>query len=208
MRIKRWFSPGWNRWGACVALVFLSPASGATKAKMDPPIQRLDARSFQVVLASLPGWSAKILKDSPGVLFQYVDEPARTDKATIGVFRLVVPADARNTSLVQLGEAYAIDDLAGAQVALFKVKSRLMLVSRAPEAFSGGQLLSYMEDVDAQDARSRTTKFVRAWVFFPKSYAQDGGLYLVLGHETFRDMQLRPVQLERATEIIAGLHEP
>jgi hypothetical protein len=193
---------------ALAAQAFLAAAPAATKAKADPPIQRLDARSFQVVLASLPGWSAKILKDSPGVLFQYVDEPARTDKATIGVFRLVVPAEGRNASLVQLGEAYAIDDLAGAQVALFKVKSRFMLVAPAPEAFSGGQLLRYLEEVDAQDARARTTKFVRAWVFFPKSYAQDGGLYLILGHETFRDMQLHPVQLERATEIIAGLHEP
>ncbi len=193
---------------AVAALVSFPSARAAAKPAEDPPLQKFDARTFNVVLAVLPGWSAKIVKGPPGLLFDYVDEPARTDKATIGIFRLIVPSEVRDVDRVQLGRAYAIDDVSKLSLALFKVRINFMLTANTANAVGGGQLLSYAEEVDAKDGRSRTTKFVRAWVFFPQNYAKDGALYLVFGQETFRDIQLKPAQLERATEIIAGIHEP
>jgi hypothetical protein len=49
---------------------------------------------------------------------------------------------------------------------------------------------------------------VRAWVFFPPSFAENGALYLVLGREQSTDLESGPTELEKAEEIIAGIRDP
>ena len=191
-----------------LALALLLSGSAAASEKTAPPAQVLDVGSFRVKFVPPPNWKSTVVRKSACVIFQYVDEPAETLDATIGVFRSVVPPAARAEDRVKIAAAYATLDVSGAQQALFKSNAHLALLSPNAKTINGGQLLSYAEPIDANGRRAKSTKFVRAWIFFPRSYAETGALYLVLGREQSSYMEIRPAELDKAEEIIAGIREP
>jgi hypothetical protein len=191
---------------AALALLLAAPASGREKPK--PAAQTVDAGSFRVEFVPARNWQAKVIRASDGVVFQYVDAPARTMEATIGVFRLVVPPAARGADRLQLAAAYAVHDVAGAQKALFRAPAGLVLLSRMPQTSNGGELLGFVEPVEKSASRTSSTMFIRAWVLFPPGFATNGALYLILGREQSTLMEPRPSELDKADEIIAGIREP
>lgn len=193
---------------AAAALAFLLSAPMPAKEKAKLTAEVLDAGSFRVEWVPAQNWRPSVHREANCATFLYADEPARTIAAAIGVFRLAVPSQARSTDRIQLAAAYATQDVSGAQKALFGSSAKLMLLSKTGQAINGGQLLSYAEPIDVLGDRSRSTQFVRAWVFFPPRYAETGAFYLVLGREQSTDLESRPTELEKAEEIIAGLRDP
>jgi hypothetical protein len=193
-------------------LAGLSPlllaAPAPAKEKPEPAAQIVDAGSFRVDFVPARNWQAKVIRESDCVVFQYVDEPARTLGVTIGVFRLVVPPAARGGDRIQLAAAYAVHDVAGAQKALLGAPAGLVLHPKTPRALNGGQLLGFVEPVEKSESRTSSTKFIRAWVLFPSAFPANGALYLILGREQSSMMETRPAELDKADEIIAGIREP
>jgi len=177
------------------------------RAPANTAVQSVDAGAFRVEFAPARNWQAKAIRASDCVVFQYIDEPARTMAVTIGVFRLVVPPAARGGDRSQLAAAYAIQDVAGAQKALLHESAELVLQSKTPAMINGGQLLAFVEPAERLDARQSSTKFIRAWVLFPPAFPAKGTLYLILGREQSNDMEPRSSELDKADEVIAGIRE-
>lgn len=198
----------WARAATAAVLTFLLCARAPAREKSRPAPQVLDAGSFRLEVAPARNWQSKVTRESACAVFQYTDAPAETMAVTIGVFRLVVPPAARTGDRIQVAAAFATHDVAGAQKALFGSNAGLVLFSKKAKAVNGGQLFSYVEPIDAQGARSGSTRFVRAWMFFPRAYAENGALYLILGREQSTDLEPRPAELEKAEEIIAGIRDP
>lgn len=189
-----------------LALILLThAAAGGPKTK--PASQVLDVGTFRLEIAPEHNWVSRAKPELGCVLFQYSDQPALTVTATIGLFRLVTPPEARTGDRDQLAAAYATYDISGAQQALFKSNAQLMPLSKKPKEINGGQLLSFAEPLDAREIRARSTRFIRAWVFFPKTYAADGVLFLALGKQESTTDQVRPAELEKIGEIIAGIRD-
>jgi hypothetical protein len=200
-----------RRWRACAttaALACLVLIRAAATEAAKPAAAALDAGTFRLQWVPAEDWQAKVHRESDCVLFQYKEEPGETVAATIGVFRLVVPAQARSADKAQLGAAYVTQDVAGVQKALFHENANLKLQSKNPEAIGGGLLFSYAESLDVALNRSSSTKFFRAWVFFPQAYAANGAFYLLLGREESAMLEVRPAALEFAQELIAGIQAP
>jgi len=195
--------------GAATVMSFaLFLHSGEAKEKITTAPQVLDVGKYHVTWVPAPNWEANVKREADYAVFQFIDKPAMTTAATIGVFRTLVPVAARAGDRRQIADAFASADVMGAQKALFKTNVGLVLRSKRPTAVNGGQLFSYVEPIEAGDSRANSTKFFRAWVFFPENYAQTGALYLVLGKEVFQDLESRPDELEKAGDIIAGVREP
>lgn len=200
--IRRWLGPATTAAFAC-----LLSAQAPAKEKPQLAAQVLEVGSFRLEWVPAQNWQSKVIRESACAIFQYTDEPARTIAATIGLFRLVVPLQARSSDRIKLAAAYATHDVAGAQKALFGSNAQLVLLSKTAKAINGGQLLSYAEPIDVRSDRSSSTEFVRAWIYFPRSYVENGALYLVLGREQSAYLEFRPTELEKAEEIIAGIRD-
>ena len=141
------------------------------------------------------------------MLFHHSDS-ANPDHAstTIGLFRIVVPPEARAADRPELARAYAINDASGALSALLANNlPKLTLASKKGEAINGGNLLDFLETADANGLRRSSTKFVRVSVFFPISYPENGTIFLIIGREQFNRQEFRPIELERMKEIVSGI---
>lgn len=176
-------------------------------AKAPPAVQVLDVGSYRLEVATVRNWECAVKPEQGYVLFLYADKPALLTHATIGLFRIVVPAGARGGDRAELAAAYATHDASGAQQALFKANAGLRPFTKKPKAFEGGELFSYAEPSDASGRRRSSSTYIRGWVFFPRNYTATGALFLVLGRQDTPDLQIRPDELERAEEIIAGIRE-
>lgn len=180
---------------------------GPVSAGAEPPAQVLDGGTFHLAVVPARNWTPDPKPAQGCILFQYTDQPALTIAATIGVFRIVVPAVARAGDRAELAAAYATYDLSGAQQALFKTSVKFVPLGKTTKSLNGGQLFSFGDRLDADYLRLESTRFLRAWIFFPSNFAQDGALFLVLGKEESNFMEVRPSELERAEEIISGIRE-
>ncbi len=180
-------------------------AGGALPARAGTNVSPLDGGGFHIALGPAHNWTSDPKPAQGCILFQYTDRPALTTAATIGVFRIVVPPEARTAEHAELAAAYATYDLSGAQQALFKSRVQFVPLSKKPKSVHGGQLLSFGDRLDANNQRIESTRFLRAWVFFPPSFSRDGVLYFVLGKEECNFTQVRPSVLEYAEEIVAAI---
>ena len=190
--------------GLLLAGIFLG-LTARVAAKPAPPSHSLDVGTYRIEVTPPKNWQSDVKPELGCVLFQYTDRPAMTTAATIGVFRIVVPAAARGADRAELASAYATHDMSGAQQSLFKSNAQLMRMGKKTLTLAGGQVFGFAELLDAKDARLSSSKFTRAWVFFPKSYDQDGGIFLVLGKQETPVDEVRPSELLWVEDILAGI---
>jgi hypothetical protein len=187
--------------------VFAGQAGAASRPIAAP--RHFDVGEYRVDVALGAEWRSEINKQQGYILFTYSDAADPKDAfdfARIGVFRIIVPAVARGADKAEIGAAYAVQDVAGAQKALFKTITPLKALSHKPEKTNGGLLFSYCEPIDLLGGgRNGSTKFVRACVFFPANYSDDGGLYLLVGTERFAVLSPRPDALGKIEGFVAGL---
>ena len=191
---------------SALAGIFLGLAAVAA-AKAPPVVSRLILGSYRLEVADVRNWERVVNPERGYVLFLYTDKPALRTHATIGLFRIVVPADARGGDRAKLAGDYATRDASGMQQMFFKTNAGLKSFTRKPKSFQGGELFSYAEPNDANGLRQSSTTFIRGWVFFPRDFAETGALFLVLGRQDTPDLQTRPDELARVEEIIAGIRE-
>jgi hypothetical protein len=176
-------------------------------AKAPPAVQVLDVGSFRLEIAPERNWESNVKPEQRYVVFHYLDKPAMSTRATLGLFRLVVPAEARAGDRAELAAVYATHDISGAQQMLFKSNARLVPLSKKTKTLNSGQLFSFAEPLDVLYARTSSTTFIRAWVFFPRNYLENGVLFLVLGKQESISPEVRPGKLERAEEILGGIRD-
>lgn len=188
------------------ALMMARRGNAATNASPSPPM--IEVGSYQIKLALAPGWRALVQKENGYVLLAYADA-SDPDLASIGVkiglFRIVVPTEARQVDRVALAQAYVVQDAAGAQKALFATVTKLVLGNRRGVPLNGGTLLEYIEPIDAMQGRKMSTVFVRACVFFPPSYAKDGVLFLAFGRQESAHLAARADELDIMRQAVAGI---
>ncbi len=182
-------------------------AAGAGEQKSpSDEARRIEAGAYSIRAALDRHWSVDVNRDAGYVIFDYTDHAsAQGELAKIGVFRFVVPPAARATDRAELGAAYAVKDVAGVQKALFGSVTKLGLVDSRPRESPGGTVYEYREPTELSGTRSRSTKFVRAFVLYPPTYAQDGSLFLLVGLQRFHRPQIRPDALAKMPELLDGL---
>ena len=196
----------WRRTLAVGALLALAPA--AAPAKDQPVAETLDVGAFRLTLVPARNWQAEVRKDAGFVVFHFLDRPSLTQRATIGLYRFVVPVATRTEERRTIGAAFVTHDVTGAQRSLLRGNPGLVPLGRNGRECRGGQILDFVEPVDARDGRLSSTTFVRAWLFFPKSFAENGALYLLLGRLEADTLLRRPDELDRVDEIIAAIRDP
>lgn len=183
----------------CGALTF---ASGATKERP----AHYDVGAFSVEVALDRQWKVMTNPQSGFVVFDYADQPPiKGQFARLGLFRFVVPAASRSLEKTAVGAEYAIKDVAGIQKGLFGTQYPLRLASRRPHQTRNGLYYDYRESIEIEASGNRSTKFVRAAIYYPSTYEQDGGLFLLVGLQQFTGPTLVPDALEKMPDILAGL---
>ncbi len=190
-----------------VVLLVLTGAIAVARETPPPRHSIVEGGSFTVEWTPETNWQAKVVPASDCVVFQYFDEPARTITATIAVFRLVIPGPLRAGDRAKLGAAYGVHDVAGAQKALFGTTTELVSVGSRPMSVRDGEVFSYVEPGDLTGDRLRSTAFHRSWVMFPKRFPENGALYLIVAREQTSFFQVRPHQLDKVNEVLAGIRE-
>ena len=204
MRIPK-IHGGWLR---RIALLSCSLPAALLAAKPEATVQTIDAGTYQIAVTLDGQWTLKTDRAQGYVVFKYSDTPNRENAlatATIGLFRSVVPVAARSAKLAELAAAYASNDVTGARQALFKSLDKLVLASRKPEAVNGGSLFNFADALDASYGRTSSTTFVRASVYFPPTFSENGVLFLLIGRETFDTPQLRPDKLEKMRDLVRAI---
>lgn len=195
------------RRSALVLLTLLGVGTIPASAKKAPPVaQRFDVGTYALELKLPHHWEVEVHQDDGYVLFGYNDRPAMVVKAAVGLFRIVIPAQARSADPVKLAAAYATHDLSGAQKAFLGGNAHLLPFAKKPKPLNEGQLYSFAEPKDANGIRGQSTEFVRGWVFFPNSYATDGVIFLILGRQKTPITEFRPAELEWVEELVTSIH--
>jgi hypothetical protein len=191
-----------------IALLSCSLPAAVLAAKPEAAVELIDAGTYHVAVTPDRQWTTKTDRTQGYVVFNYSDTPGRENAlatATIGLFRSVVPVAARSAKLTDLAAAYAANDVAGARQTLFKSLDKLALASQKPEVVNGGSLFNFLEAIDATYSRTSSTRFVRASVYFPPTFSENGVLFLLIGRETFDAPTLRPDKLEKMRDLVRGI---
>ncbi len=187
------------------AVSSLIPVCSTLSAAEKSPLRDIDAGAFHVSVSLSTRWSYEVIQSQSCIIFRYADAKVPTAKATVAIFRLIVPPEARRADPLQLANAYVIADVSGAQAALLKNRADLALESKKPGKLPGGSLYSYLESIDARHARESSTAFTHGAALFPDSFANDGAFFLLLGKEEFVRSEIRPDELDLIRDIAAGL---
>ena len=195
--------------GSAIRIFALSATAiglaAASRAAQAP--QHFDVGGYEVSVVLDGDWRPKIDQQKGYiVLTRGGGEDSQGELAILGVFRVAIPLAVRGLDKVQIGSAYAIQDAAGVRKALFGSVTELKLLSHRPRAFHDGLLFECDEPIDLVGGRARSTKFVRAYVFYPASYADDGGLFLLVGLQQFWHPEGRAEEIDKLEKIAADLH--
>jgi hypothetical protein len=178
----------------------------APKPKPEP--FTVDVGAYRVNLMLDHRWRTEFDKEAGYVVLNYANTPKLSDAtivATICLFRFVVPAEARGADRLELAAAFAIKDVTGAQKALFGTSTRLVRSGRNGESIKGGTVVRYVEPVDRSNSREKGTLFVRAVVFFPDAFPNDGALFLLVGKHDSHELVRKPEELEMMSMVLAGI---
>ena len=188
--------------------LMLAGCVGVLHAKKAPEksVVHLDMGSYTVDAVLGPHWKTNVNKKGEYVVLDYGDQAkGKGEFATLGLFRFVVPLAAREADKAELGSAYAMKDVGAVQKGLFGSAYMLQLVSRRPSELKGGTCYEFKEPIEFVVSSTRSTKFVRAAVYFPPSYGRDGGLFLIVGLEQFSSPRSRVEALDKMPELLEGL---
>jgi hypothetical protein len=191
-----------------MGLIVFTIRLAATPRAVDES-KRFDVGGYQVDVVLGNDWHSKINKQGG---YLVLTNPAEADSdgevAVLGVFRIVIPVAVRGADKTEIATAYAVQDVAGVRKALFGSIAALKLLTRKPRDFHQGALFEFDEPIELVHGRELSTKFVRAYVFFPPGYSQDGGLFLLVGLQQFSHPRVRADAFDKLENIVAGLHSP
>ena len=187
-------------------LALLPRGLPAAKPPVDEP-KHFDIGRYQVDISIEGDWHAKIDKQGGYlVLTSAAGRDSDGEMAVLGVFLVTIPVAARGADRAEIATAYAVHDVAGVRKALFGSVLDLKLLSHKPRRIHDGALFEFDEPIELARGRSRSTKFVRAYVFYPSGYSRDGALYLLVGLQQFNRPEARADAIEKLEQIIVGLH--
>lgn len=195
-----------SRAGVCLLVLLLACTTHASVDRGKERTAHHDVGSYAVDIALGQRWKVLANPRNGFVVFDYADlPPIKGEFARLGLFRFVVPEAARGADKTEVGAEYAIKDVAGIQKGLFGTLYPLRLASRRPRKTKGGIYYDYRESTEIEAGGNRSTKFVRAAIYYPSTYEQDGALFLLVGLQQFTGPTLVPEALEKIPDILAGV---